>query len=294
MRLEQLLQIAENKTNFITIEDYTVYCRRYLEFIYDGLQAVIVSQNENKYRFFQYKEDGLFAVTRPINSELMLSAEEFGGAWDIFKHAIPDMQAIKNDSEARKAVNRVVYTCQQSIGATLDALPAGESNRARKINGDLFERFIRRIIADMGIDVREGTVKVPVMLNGQKQFDMTYQHDLILKNGTEVTAIGSVKTSSKDRLDKIFIDKFLYNKLTSMETPHFAVFLNDVQRKGKEPQYGVNSTFLTGHYKGYTVKLNPLDGVYYCDMRPIMYTDELLKQTIHTLDCLLVEDIWNF
>ena len=123
---------------------------------------------------------------------------------------------------------------------------------------------------------------------------MTYQHDLILKNGTEVTAIGSVKTSSKDRLDKIFIDKFLYNKLTSMETPHFAIFLNDVQRKGKEPQYGVNSTFLTGHYKGYTVKLNPLDGVYYCDMRPIMYTDELLKQTIHTLDCLLVEDIWNF
>lgn len=168
MRLEQLLQIAENKTNFITIEDYTVYCRRYLEFIYDGLQAVIVSQNENKYRFFQYKEDGLFAVTRPINSELMLSAEEFGGAWDIFKHAIPDMQAIKNDSEARKAVNRVVYTCQQSIGATLDALPAGESNRARKINGDLFERFIRRIIADMGIDVREGTVKVPVMLKWTK------------------------------------------------------------------------------------------------------------------------------
>lgn len=198
MKLEQLLQIAENKTNFITLENYADYCKRYLEFIYDGLQAVIVSQNENKYRFFQYKEEGMFAVTRPINSELMLSAEEFGGAWDAFKHAIPDMQAIKGDSETRSAVNRVVYTCQQSIGATLDALPAGESNRARKINGDLFERFIRRIIADMGLDVEEGTVKVPVMLNGQKQFDMAYQHDLILKNGAEVTAIGSVKTSSKD------------------------------------------------------------------------------------------------
>lgn len=236
----------------------------------------------------------MFAVTRPINSELMLSTEEFDEAWNCFKKAIPNMQDIKNDAEARRAVNKVVYTCQQSIGATLDALPAGESNRARKLNGDLFERFIRRIIADMGIDVQEGTVKVPVMVDGQKQFEMTYQHDLILKNGAEVTAIGSVKTSSKDRLDKIFIDKFLYNKLTSMETPHFAVFLNDVQRKGKEPHYGVNSTFLTGHYKGYTVKLNPLDGVYYCDMRPVMYTDELLKRTIHTLDYLLVEDIWKF
>ena len=294
MKLDKLIQIAEDKTRFATVEDYADYCRRYLEFIYDGLQAVIVSQNENKYRFFQYKEDGMFAVTRPINSELMLSAEEFDEAWDCFRKAVPNMRDIKNDVAARKAVNKVVYTCQQSIGATLDALPAGESNRARKLNGDLFERFIRRIIADMGIDVQEGTVKVPVMVDGQKQFEMAYQHDLILRNGAEVTAIGSVKTSSKDRLDKIFIDKFLYNKLTNMETPHFAVFLNDVQRKGKEPYYGVNSTFLTGHYKGYTVKLNPLDGVYYCDMRPVMYTDELLKQTIHTLDYLLVEDIWKF
>lgn len=78
------------------------------------------------------------------------------------------------------------------------------------------------------------------------------------------------------------------------DTPHFAVFLHDVQRKGKEPYFGINTTFLTGHYKGYTIKLNPLDGVYYCDIRPIMYSDPLLRQTIRTLDYLLVEDIWNF
>lgn len=91
MKLDKLLQIAEDKTRFTTVEDYADYCRRYLEFIYSGLQAVIVSQNENKYRFFQYKEDGMFAVTRPINSELMLSAEEFDEAWDCFRKAIPNM-----------------------------------------------------------------------------------------------------------------------------------------------------------------------------------------------------------
>lgn len=123
---------------------------------------------------------------------------------------------------------------------------------------------------------------------------MNYQHDLIIEKDGSLKAIGSVKTSSKDRIDKIFIDKFLYNRLTDATTPHFAVFLNDVQRKGREPHYGVNTTFLTGHYKGYTVKLNPLDGVYYCDMRPIMSTDPLLRQTIKTLDHLLVEDIWEF
>ena len=166
----------------------------------------------------------------------------------------------------------------------MDALPAGESNTARKINGDLFERFIRVIIFRLGIHVRDGIVRIPVMVDGIPQFEMTYQHDLIIENDEKVMAIGSVKTSSKDRIDKVFIDKFLYNRLTDSATPHFAVFLNDVQRKGREPQYGVNTTFLTGHFKGYTVRLNPLDGVYYCDLRPNMRDDEMLRQYIHPLD----------
>lgn len=98
----------------------------------------------------------------------------------------------------------------------------------------------------------------------------------------------------KATLDKIFIDKFLYNKLTNADTPHFAIFLNDVQRKGREPHFGVNTTFLSGHFKGYTVKLNPLDGVYYCDLRPNMETDPILSSQIRSLDHLLTEDIWNF
>jgi hypothetical protein len=123
---------------------------------------------------------------------------------------------------------------------------------------------------------------------------MSYQHDLIIENDGEIKVIGSVKTSSKDRLDKIFIDKFLYNKLTEKVTPHIAIFLNDVQRKGKEPKYGINTTFLPGHFKGYTVKLNPLDGVYYCDIRPNMLTENILKDHIRTFDNLLIEDIWKF
>lgn len=294
MNLQELMEFAKHKSNFLSIDDYAIFCRNYLEFIFDGLQAVIVSQNENNYRFFQYGEEGSFTVTRPINSTLMLSAEEFDSAYDTFRSAIPHMYELRDEHEVRSSINKFVYTCQQSIGATLDALPVGQSNFARKINGDLFERYIRTIIASMGIEVREGTVRIPVVVDGEEQFAMNYQHDLIIERDGDLRAIGSVKTSSKDRLDKIFIDKFLYNRLTDAQTPHFAVFLNDVQRKGREPNYGINTTFLTGHYKGYTVKLNPLDGVYYCDMRPIMNTDRLLSQTIKTLDYLLVEDIWKF
>lgn len=125
---------------------------------------------------------------------------------------------------------------------------------------------------------------------------MSYQHDLIIKEGEVVKAIGGVKTSSKDRLDKVFIDKFLYCKLTESCIPHLAIFLNDVQRKvaKKQNRYGINATFLPGHFKGYTIKLNPLDGVYYCDIRPNMESDPLLRQHIRTIDHFFCTDLWRF
>jgi len=294
MKLSQLLKLAKNKEKFKTLEDYSCFCEEYLAFIYDNLQAVIVSQNETQYRFFQYKKDGNFNVTRPINGDLLISINDFYKSKNTFAYAIKHIKDISRDRETRKTINKFIYTCQQSIGATLDALPTGESNTARKINGDLFERYIRLVLVELGISVRDGIVPVPVIVNGEELFQMVYQHDLIIEKNNELKAIGSVKTSSKDRLDKIFMDKFLYNRLTDIETPHFAVFLNDVQRKGKLPKFGVNTTFLTGHFKGYTVKLNPLDGVYYCDLRPVMRSDSILKENIRTLDCLLVDDIWRF
>jgi hypothetical protein len=126
-------------------------------------------------------------------------------------------------------------------------------------------------------------------------FNTTYQHDLLISEDNELKIIGSVKTSSKDRIDKIFVDKFLYNKLTSTALPHIAIFLNDVQRKKTKHQnrYGINATFLPGHFKAYTIKLNPLDGVYYCDIRPNMITDGLLSQHIQTIDNFFYRDIWN-
>lgn len=294
MKLSQLILWAQDKNNFLSTDSYSDFCEKYLTFIFDGLQAVIVSQNENNYRFFQYREDGNFNISRPINSELMIYIEDFQTARHDFNYAIQHIREIKQDAYYTKLVNKFIYTCQQMIGATLDALPAGESNKARKINGDLFERYIRFILRDIGIDAFDGVVSVPVVEDNEELFSMAYQHDIIVKENGNIKAIGSVKTSSKDRIDKIFIDKFLYNRLTNSSIPHFAVFLNDVQRKGREPRFSVNTTFLTGHFKGYTIKLNPLDGVYYCDLRPNMLNDNILKSQISSLDKLFTEDIWKF
>ena len=295
MNLKTILSIATNKDKFLTIENYFGFCLAYLEFIGSNLQAVIVSRNENNYRFFQYKKDGTYNVTRPINNDLMLSLESFDSKQGLFFELLNNIRDNSANTTAnRKLINDFIYTCQQTIGAALDALPANKSNIARKINGDLFERFIRLIILKIGVDVTAGTISVPVIIDGAEAFKMNYQHDLIIKVDDATKAIGSVKTSSKDRLDKIFIDKFLYNHLTDKNTPHFAIFLNDVQRKGKEGKYGINATFLPGHFKGYTIKLSPLDGVYYFDIRPNMRTDNIIRDHIKTFDHFLITDIWKF
>ncbi len=296
MTLKRLLAQASDKERFASIEDYVDFARAFLEYTAGNLQATIVSQNEPHYQFWQYKKEGHFNVSRPINSNLMLSASDCEAELQRFKALLGDIRSDAQDTpEQRALLNRCIYSLQQAIGAALDALPAGESNKARKINGDLFERLIRLILVRVGVSCTSGVVSIPVKVDGEVAFQMSYQHDLIIQAGELVKVIGSVKTSSKDRLDKVFVDKFLFNRLTGTQVPHVAIFLNDVQRKNaaSERQYGVSATFLPGHFKGYTVKLNPLDGVYYCDIRPNMLTEPILKDHIKTFDHFLFGDVWE-
>jgi hypothetical protein len=296
MTIKQLVKKATNKDNFTDLKGFISFSKEYLSYINNHLQAVIVFQNENHYRFYQYDKSAHFQITRPINSKLMYDTKEFAKISKEYVKILKSIKTInKKDPAIRDILNNATYTIQQSIGAALDGLPAGKANTARKLNGDLFEHFIRLIIQEIGIECQSGVVKIPVVVDNKRLFDMSYQHDLIIGEEEDVKVIGSIKTSSKDRIDKIFVDKFLYNKLTEKETPHIAIFLNDVQRKNtkKENKYGINATFLPGHFKGYTVKLNPLDGVYYCDIRPNMITEDILKDHIKTFDNLLIEDIWK-
>lgn len=296
MSIKKLANKAIDKSNFTDIQGYIDFCQAYLDFVGEkgNLQAVIVSRNEKHYRFWQYDEQGDYQITRPINSELMYGAAEFEAVRKTFLTTLESLKETKPDPAVRASLNNTIYTIQQSIGAALDALPAGDSNKARKINGTLFENLIKFLLKQTGVDVKSGDILVPVVVDGQEQFKTKYQHDLIVSYEGEIKAIGSVKTTSKDRLDKVFIDKFLYSKLTQTSLPHIAIFLNDVQRAGKAPKYGISGTFLPGHFKAYTVKLNPLDGVYYCDIRPNMRTEPILKDHIRTIDHLFCDDIWSF
>lgn len=198
-----------------------------------------------------------------------------------------------------KEVNKVVYTIQQAIGSIADSFE--NPNQARKRAGQLFETLVRLIIQEVGLECEPRTIKIPIP--GYADYQMSYELDLVFsRNKAIITSetklihpseiVGSIKTTSKDRLDKVFLDKYLLTKLLGRSVPVVAIFLHDVQRaKRGSSIFGISSTFKKGHFLGYTIAMNKLDGVYYVDPRPEMIANEQLSEQIHDFQQFLVEDL---
>ena len=293
--IAELVSHATDMTNFKTLDDYQNFALSYLDFADKGLQAKIVCQNENNYVFFQYKEDCAYNITRPINSDLLCNLDDFAREAKSFRDLLRNALGKGGKTKrSRFLFNRVVYTLQQTIAAAVDALPAKDANKAKKVNGDLFERLIRLMMREAGVTCNSEKMDVPIYDDSGRQIhNVKYQHDLVGRKAGSVKFIGSVKTSSKERIDKIFLDKLLFSKFTKTDIPYIAVFLNDVQR-AKSETFGrqkINSTFLSGHFKAYTLRLTSLDGVYYCDLRPQMKTDPFLSSHISSIDKLFFNEL---
>ena len=170
-----------------------------------------------------------------------------------------------------------------SISCTLDAF--GSPNKARKKNGSYFENLIREVVRTCGVENSHYVEKVKLD-NSKDAF--SFEYDIVFQKDGERKAIGQIKTSTKDQLDKIFLDKLFFQKCSKNEIPFVAIVLNDVQRTQMKK---VSTTFLPGHYRAYSVYLTPLSGVYYVDMAS---SAKPFAESIHTLDQLLVEDMWKF
>ena len=197
-------------------------------------------------------------------------------------------------------INRVVYTAQQAIGSIGDSFD--NPNQSRKRIGQLFESLVKLIIQEVGLECEPRTISIPIP--GYPGYEMSYELDLVFSRNKAIIAsetkfihpsevVGSVKTTSKDRIDKVFLDKYLLTKLLGRDIPVVAIFLHDVQRARKGNSiFGINSTFKTNHFLGYTLALNRLDGVYYVDPRPNMVTNQLLREQINDFQQFLVKDLW--
>lgn len=296
---------------FKTLEDYFILCEAFLTLCEQAQPTRIVSPKVSAYIFYQYNETYGHKITRPLNTELFFEQKElFTQAFERVSIFLTDLKKYQGALVTRSGtqhylqsneINRVVYTMQQSIGCVGDSFQ--NPNQSRKRIGQLFENLVKLLIQEVGLICESRRIKIP--LPDHPGYTMSYELDVVFsRNKALITneinfidaseVIGSVKTTSKDRIDKIFLDKYMLSQLLGRDIPLIAIFLHDVQRaRSGKSIFGVNSTFKTNHFLGYTVALNRLDGVYYVDPRPAMVEDARLREEIQDFQTLLVRDLWS-
>lgn len=311
--LDQLQSSIQDKSAFGQLEDYAFLCHAYLTYLEETKPTRIISPYEQHYIFFQYSEAYDHKITRPLNSNLyMESAKTFKTAFNRFGAFLEDLRRHEASIVDYKPVqaylasnelNELIYTVQQTVGNIADSFR--NPNQARKRVGQLFEGLIKLTLQQIGFECESRKITVP--LPSHPDYTMSYDLDLVFSRGKVVIAseterlihpdeiVGSVKTTSKDRIDKIFLDKFMLSRFLGRDIPVIAIFLHDVQRaKRRDSIFGIAPTFKRNHFLGYTLALNRLDGVYYVDPRPDMVTDEALRAEIDSFQRFLVHDLWEF
>lgn len=308
--LEDLQESVRDKSAFSKLDDYFRICFSFLELMENTIPTRIISPSQHNYIFYQYDETYNHRITRPLNTNLYIEkSKEFYDCINDFVNFIENLkieqESIINDHKWKKYIdsnflNKMVYTMQQSIGCIGDSFD--NPNQSRKRIGQLFENLVKIIINAIGIKCSSRRINIPIP--GYSGYKMSYELDLVFSRNNAIIAsetkfihvnevVGSVKTTSKDRIDKIFLDKYLLSKLIGREIPVIAIFLHDVQRarRGKNI-FGINSTFKSNHFLGYTVALNRLDGVYYVDPRPVMVSNGRLSEQISGFQTFIIKDIW--
>ncbi len=301
-----------DQSAFRELTHYFTLGHAFLAFLEETQPTRIISPTLHNYIFYQYDETYSHRITRPLNIDLFFeSAESFKAAFERFITFLADLKTLQSaiiDQEVYQSylnsneINRIVYTIQQSVGSIGDSFD--NPNQSCKRIGQLFETLVKLIIQAVGLQCEPRTINIPIP--DYPDYTMSYELDLVFSRNRAIIAaetkfihfseiVGSVKTTSKDRIDKVFLDKYLLTKLLGRDIPVVAIFLHDVQRARKGNSiFGIASTFKSNHFLGYTVALNRLDGVYYVDPRPDMLVNERLREQIHDFQQFLVRDLWVF
>ena len=264
--LEQDLQKVKQ-----SIDQFGEITHRVLQYL-----PIVISKSEvkNDYIIHSSQIAGTTKFVRPINKELFLNKPEdfeknFVQLKEIFEKIKSNM---KIDQSEKDCIDRTVYTIQQSIGAGLDLLVA--QNSARKHVGNRFEELIKAVFTEIGVVNKKLVLQIPYETDeGSKTYKC--ENDLILSPQEKVQStansldefeiVVSVKTTSKDRLGKMFIDKILLERFVDHPQKVIGIFLNDVQRKEDN---NISFTLVSGLFMVYTKFLTKLDGIYYLDPPP--------------------------
>jgi hypothetical protein len=288
------LDLQEKKTSLAEFENLTI---RILDYLPNVLSEF---KEKNGYKIHSSHIAGTTKYIRPINQRLFIySSEDFKTKLIEFRSIIEKLK-VKNDDwtdSEKELIDSILYTIQQSMGAGFDLL--ANPNSARKHVGNRFEELMKSIFTEIGIVNKGGHLQIPYQTEEGVKTYYNCENDLILspynkvksttKHLDEQEIVVSVKTTSKDRMGKMFIDKILLQRFVKHDQKVIGIFLNDVQRMKTN---NISFTLVSGLFMVYTNFLVEMDGIYYIDPPPNAYKEPFCKY-MKPFSELVTKDIWN-
>ena len=261
--------LAEDLQNKISsLDEFKKITLRILNYIPDQISQ---TKTDREYVIIESNVGSTKKYARPYNSSLfIMDSEIFSTQYAIFIEILQKAAAGTTQfSEAEfEIIDKITYTIQQSIGIALDFL--GNQNANRKYVGNRFEELISLIVEEVGIRNKKVVLKIPYDDSFFKcETDFVFSpYDSVRSDSNTIVeneVVVSLKTTSKDRMGKIFIDKLLMSKFVKRDVKVVGIFLNDIQRKGTDK---ISYTFVSGLFMVYRKFITELDGVYFVDLPP--------------------------
>lgn len=262
---KDLQKVKRNITEFGEITE------RVLQYLPNVLSN---SEEKNDYLIYSSEIAGTIKYIRPINKNLFLSnIDDFKSNFDKLQDIFIRIKNKSNiTTDDKNVIDNTIYTIQQAAGVGLDLLV--NPNSARKHVGNRFEELVKVVFTEIGVANKKIVLQIPYDTDeGTKTYKC--ENDLIISPYEKVKStsnsldekevVVSVKTTSKDRMGKMFIDKILLERFVEHPQKVIGIFLNDVQRKEAD---NISFTLVSGLFMVYSKFLTKLEGVYYLDPPP--------------------------
>lgn len=289
-----LVKDLQEKKN--TIQEFEKLTVRVLEYLPNVLSEF---KERNGYKIHSSIIAGTTKYLRPINQRLFIySPDDFKIKFGEFLNLTDKLKIRRDnwDASEKVLIDSTIYTIQQSIGAGFDLLV--NPNSARKHVGNRFEELIKTVFTEIGIANKRTVLQIPYKTDeGEKTYKC--ENDLIISPYEKVKSSGkhidereivvSAKTTSKDRMGKMFIDKILLERFVKHDQKVIGIFLNDVQRKESD---NISFTLVSGLFMVYTNFLTELEGIYYVDPPPNAFKEPFNKH-MKPFSELVTRDIWR-
>lgn len=279
-----------------TLEEFYDVTLRVMDHMKNVLSA---SVDKNDYTIFVSESAGAKKYLRPINKKLYIDDKSaFEQARDQFLVSVAKIRNRETcfSPEEKANIDSFLYTIQQSVGAGLDLLV--HPNSSRKHVGNRFEELIRVLFSMIGISNKRVVLKIPYDCEGGKK-DYKCENDLIVSPYDKVKSthrhldeneiVVSVKTSSKDRMGKMFLDKILLERFVGHPQKVIGIFNNDVQRKEHD---NISFTLVSNLFMVYRQFVTELEGIYYLDPPPATKTKPYSNH-MKTVSELVTSDIFE-